>query len=45
MEFIAEDYLENFWNDTNISELQKELKKNYHDRMSPYSLAKQMLDR
>ena len=44
-EIITNDYVEKFWDDTNSSELQKELKKNHHDRTSPYDLAKQMLER
>ena len=42
-EFIAADYVERFWDDTNCLKLQIELKKNHHDRTSPYDLAKQML--
>ena len=42
-EIITDDYVEKFWDDTNCSELQEELKKNHHDRTSPYDLAKQML--
>ena len=44
-EIITDDYVEKFWDDTNCSELQEELKKNHHDRTSPYILAKQMLER
>ena len=44
-EIITDDYVEKFWDDTNCSELQKELKKNHHDRTSPYDLAKQMLEK
>ena len=44
-EIITSDYVEKFWDDTNSSELQEELKKNHHDRTSPYDLAKQMLER
>ena len=43
MEIITDDYVEKFWDDTNCSDLQEELKKNHHDRTSPYDLAKQML--
>ena len=42
-EIITDDYVGKFWDDTNCSELQEELKKNHHDRTSPYDLAKQML--
>ncbi len=45
MEIITDDYVEKFWDDTNCSELQEELKKNHHDRISPYDLAKQLLKR
>ena len=45
VEFITEDYLKKFWDDTNCSELQEELKKNHNKRTSPYDLAKQMLER
>ena len=44
-EIITDDFVEKFWDDTNSSELQEELKKNHHDRISPYDLAKQMLER
>ena len=44
-EIITDDYLGKFWDDTNCSELQEELKKNHNERTSPYDLAKQMLDR
>ena len=40
-----DEHVEKFWDDTNCSELQEELKKNHHDRISPYDLAKQMLER
>ena len=42
---ITDDYVEKFWNDINCYELQKELKKNHHDRTSPYNFAKQMLEK
>ena len=42
-EIITDDYVERFWDDTNCLKLQRELKKNHHDRTSPYDLAKQML--
>jgi LAO/AO transport system kinase len=44
-EIITDDYVEKFWDNTNCSELQEELKKNHHDRTSPYDLAKQMLEK
>ena len=44
-ELITDDYVEKFWNDINCYELQKELKKNHHDRTSPYNFAKQMLEK
>ena len=44
-ELITDDYVERFWDDTNCLKLQRELKKNHHDRTSPYDLAKQMLSK
>ena len=44
-ELITDDYVERFWDDTNCLTLQRELKKNHHDRTSPYDLAKQMLSK
>ena len=44
-ELITDDYVKRFWDDTNCLTLKKELKKNRHDRTSPYNLAKQMLSR
>ena len=44
-ELITDDYVERFWDDTNCLKLQRELKKNHHDRTSPYDMAKQMLRR
>ena len=44
-ELITDDYIEKFWDDRNHSELQRELKKNHQDRISPYELAKKMLRR
>ena len=44
-EFITDDYVERFWDDTNCLKLQRELKKNHHDRTSPYDLAKQLLNK
>ena len=44
-ELITDDYVDRFWDDTNCLTLQRELKKNHHDRTSPYDLAKQMLSR
>ena len=42
---ITDVYVERFWDDTNCLKLQRELKKNHHDRTSPYDLAKQMLSK
>ena len=44
-ELITDDYVEKFWDDANCIELQKELKKNHHNRTSPYDLVKKMLKR
>ena len=44
-ELITDDYVERFWDDTNCLKLKRELKKNHHDRTSPYDLAKQMLSK
>ena len=42
---ITDDYVEKIWNEANCYELQKELKKNHHDRTSPYDFAKQMQEK
>ena len=44
-ELIKDYYVEKFWNDENVSELQKELDKSHHKRLSPYDLANKMLNR
>ena len=38
-ELITEIYLDSFWNRNNISKLDRELKKEYSKRISPYDLA------
>lgn len=38
-DLITEIYLDNFWNRNNISKLNRELKKEYNKRISPYDLA------